>query len=102
MEHASFDEIEVDAEPSQPSVAVQEGVDGLELVVKERAADENRKRRLLVEEPLEIRHRIGYELGRRCRRLPRMDLDRRSSSATSGSHPASGPRWRGEIDVPGQ
>jgi len=66
MEHASFDEIEVDEEPSQPSVAVQEGVDGLELVVKERAADENRKRRLLVEEPLEIRHRIGYELGRRC------------------------------------
>ena len=56
-------EVERDHQPSEPAVAIQERMDRLELIVGNRDPDQGRHTKfLIVQEPLEIRHKVRHVL----------------------------------------
>src|SRR5829696_8281141 len=86
-----YAEVEGHEQATDAAVAVQEGVDGLELDVKEAGLDEGRETGLpFVHEPLE-RIEAGVQLGggRRHKKTHCRDGSRRSSSVSAGTRRGS-------------
>jgi len=56
-------EVERDHQPAEPAVAIQEGMDRLELVMGYRDPDQRRNTKfLIVQEPLQVGHQVRYML----------------------------------------
>src|SRR5271157_1184605 len=65
-ENTGVTEQKCDQETPYATIAVEEGMDRLELHVREACADEDRQARgVVMKEPLERRHRVLHEMGRR-------------------------------------
>ena len=66
-QNARVVEVERYQQPTQATVAVQKGVDGLELQMRQTRPDEHRQSRgtVIMKETLQLAHAFGHRMGRR-------------------------------------